>query len=159
MKLFFLCFTFYLTFTGAEYTGKVVRVVDGDTIVMLHNSNNIKIRLAEIDAPEKGQDFGEQSRLYLASLIAGKDVKVVSTGKDRYKRILGVVYTADGKNINEEMVRAGYAWHFKKYSKSEPLRKLEEMARRSKAGLWSNAKPVAPWDFRTGQNKKLRIAE
>lgn len=111
-----LLFLFPILLSAQTLKGKVVRVSDGDTVVLLDADNTQqKIRLNGIDAPENGQPYGDKSKEYLSGLIAGKEVAVEIKGKDQYKRILGVVYLGD-TNINAEMIRAGYAWNYK-YSK------------------------------------------
>lgn len=106
-----LLFLFPIFLSAQTLKGKVVRVSDGDTVVLLDADNTQqKIRLNGIDAPENGQPYGDKSKEYLSGLIAGKEVAVEVKGKDQYKRILGVVYLGD-TNINAEMIRAGYAWN------------------------------------------------
>lgn len=113
-----LLFLFPILLSAQTLRGKVVRVSDGDTVVLLDADNTQhKIRLNGIDAPENGQPYGDKSKEYLSNLIAGKEVTVEVKGTDQYKRILGVVYLGD-TNINAEMIRAGYAWNYK-YSKDK----------------------------------------
>lgn len=154
MKQFLLILLLFPAILSAHtLKGKIVRVSDGDTVVLLDSTNTQhKIRLDEIDAPESGQDFGNRSKQYLSSLIAGKIVVVEYTKKDMYKRILGTIYY-DGKNINEEMVRAGMAWRYK-YSKSERLLELQNEAKANKVGLWSMKNPIDPWQYRKDKKKK-----
>jgi endonuclease YncB( thermonuclease family) len=96
-------------------TGRVVRVIDGDTIVVLDPSNaQHKIRLTGIDAPERKQAFGSKSKEYLPDSVAGKFVVVEYNKRDRYQRILGKVLLGD-EDLNLEQIRAGLAWHYKKY--------------------------------------------
>lgn len=128
--------------------GKVVKVSDGDTITVLDSQNTQhRIRLLHIDAPESKQAFGKKAKEYLASLVAGKSVKVEWNKKDRYKRILGVVFFGE-VNCNEAMLIAGFAWHYKQYSNSKRLQKLEDKAKADKMGLWSDSHAIAPWEFR-----------
>ncbi len=134
---------------GADtLTGKVVKVADGDTITVLDSSNTQhRIRLLAIDAPESKQAFGQKSKAFLSSLVFGKQVKVEWKKKDRYKRVLGFVFI-DKVNCNEEMLKAGLAWHYRQYSKDKKLQAMEDMARKEKKGLWVDKSPTAPWDFR-----------
>jgi endonuclease YncB( thermonuclease family) len=99
--------------------------------------------LSEIDAPEHGQDFGQQSKDALADLVFGKEVRVVTHGKDRYGRTIGDVFVGQ-TNVNEKMVADGWAWNFLKYSKSQRLAELEKEAREAKRGLWAGKAPIAP---------------
>ncbi len=139
----------YLSFLNSGYFfGKVVRVIDGDTIVVLTSKKEeVKIRLEGIDCPESNKDYGAKAKKYTSDLCFGKQVKVVESGKDRYGRTLGFVYV-DDVCVNEELLKAGLAWHYKKYNKDENLVQLEWTARNNKIGLWSMKNPMAPWDFR-----------
>ena len=128
--------------------GKVVGITDGDTITVLDTyQTQYKIRLAEIDTPEKKQAFGSKCKQILSDKIFGKQVEVGWNTEDRYKRIIGFVSLGD-RNINREMVAEGYAWHYKQYSKSKELDAVEEEARRNKLGLWADKNPIAPWEYR-----------
>ena len=122
--------------------GKVISVTDGDTIKILTSERQqIKVRLYGIDAPEKKQPYGTAAKRYLADMIAGKNVQIKERGKDRYKRILGIVYL-DSKDVNEILVLNGYAWAFTKYSK---IYELQERQARSKGfGLWRDKNPIKP---------------
>jgi len=156
-----VCFTFLLfgKITGTvvstgELTGEVISVMDGDTFKLLTSSKQtVKIRLNGIDAPEKGQDYSKASKAFLGKLLFGKAVKVIDRGRDRYGRTIGDVFTAEGVLVNLELVKAGMAWHFTKYSHDPKLAEAESSARRNRIGLWQQQSPVAPWDFR--QRKKL----
>jgi micrococcal nuclease len=129
-------------------TGNIVGVHDGDSCTLLTDAKEqYKIRLDGIDAPELGQSQGRQAKVTLSGLVMGREVTVRVKGKDRYERTLGVV-TVDGKNVNLEMVRLGYAWHYLKYSKDLDLAVAEKDARDAKRGLWADRLPVPPWDWR-----------
>jgi endonuclease YncB( thermonuclease family) len=128
-------------------SGKVVRVVDGDTVDVLVQGKSIRIRLAEIDAPEKRQAFGARARQALSTLVFGKVVDIKGRGKDRYGRLVGRIFES-GLDINAEMVRQGYAWVYRQYLKDKNLLILETRARNEKRGLWADPGPVPPWKFR-----------
>ncbi|QYN42336.1 thermonuclease family protein [Gilliamella sp. ESL0443] len=132
----------------ADFNGKVVKVIDGDTVDILTNKK-IRVRLLDIDAPERRQAYGNASRKYLASLIAGKTVYVKENKKDIYRRTLGVIYLKQ-VNINAKMVENGFAWayRFKGVASNKNMEKLELKARQNKKGLWKDKHPIAPWDFR-----------
>lgn len=138
----------------STFTGKVIGIKDGDTFEVLYDNEPERVRLAEIDCPEKAQAFGTKAKQYASDLCFGKTVTVTNTGRDRYGRIVGKVVTEDGINVNEELVKAGFAWHYKQYSDSEILDEYEQQARTQKIGLWSAKRPVAPWDYR--KNKRNR---
>ena len=134
--------------------GTVVGVVDGDTIDVLDDQRaQHKIRLAGIDAPEKAQAFGQQSKEHLSSLVFGRQVLVETGKRDRYGRTVGKV-VIDGQDANLSLVAAGLAWHYKKYQgEQSPADRLlyadaEQDARVARRGLWQDAAPTAPWDWR-----------
>lgn len=135
--------------------GKVVGVADGDTVMVLDDQHTQhKIRLAGIDVPEKGQDFGNRSKEHLSSLVFGRLVMVETEKKDRYGRFVGKVII-EGRDANLAMVVAGLAWHYKQYQdeQSQADRLLysdaEQEARLARRGLWRVLSPVAPWDHRS----------
>lgn len=133
-------------------TGKIVKIQDGDTVTLLDNTNTqYKIRLDEIDAPESKQAYGAKSKQYLSSMIAGKTVTVEYTKTDQYKRILGTIFYK-GKNINEEMVRSGYAWGYY-YNKNKRLLWLQKVAKENKRGLWADKNAIDPYHFRKSKKK------
>lgn len=141
----------------ATVKGHVVSVADGDTVTLTDGANSrYVIRLQGIDAPEHKQPFGSESKDVLKSLVDDKDDVVVTVGKkDRYGRIVGVM-RIDGLDIGLEMIRRGYAWHYKAYEKDQTAddRKLyadaEATAREENLGLW----PVPPWEFRKKANRR-----
>ena len=127
---------------------RVVRVSDGDTFTGLDAENRqVKIRLHGVDAPETGQPFGNVSKKALADLIAEKVVSVEEVDRDRYGRVVGRV-TIGGKLVNAEMVRAGLAWRYVQFDRRNEFGAIEEDARRHRRGLWADAHPVAPWEWR-----------
>jgi micrococcal nuclease len=135
--------------TATEITGKVIAVKDGDTIKILYNGKSLTIRLAHIDCPEKKQPYGAAAKKFTSDKCYGQTVTVQHENKyDRNKRLIGVVINAKGKNINEALVKAGLAWHFKKYSTQKEYAALENTARQNKIGLWAGNNPVAPWNWR-----------
>lgn len=137
--------------TLADFTGRVVKIADGDTLTVLVNKTQIRVRLDAIDAPESGQAFGKRARQSLAELCAAKDARVADRGKDRYGRTIGRV-TCAGVDANSEQVRRGMAWVFVRYApKDSPLYGLEAQARSAKRGLWAHPGAVAPWEWRRAQ--------
>ena len=128
--------------------GGVISISDGDTIKILDSGKiSHKIRLNKIDAPEKGQAYGEGAKKHLSSLIAGKDVRVIWEKEDRYGRILGEVFLGE-TNINLQMVKDGYAWHYKYYDSTPAYAEAEKEARAAKRGLWRDPNPIQPYEFR-----------
>ena len=136
------------------FTGKVVGVHDGDTFTILHEGKTKKVRVNGIDCPEIGQPFGKNSKQYASGLIFGRVVTVVVFGRDRYGRTIGDAVLADGRILSKEMVRAGLAWQYRQYSKDKELSALEADARTSRRGLWADARPVAPWNWRKAAREK-----
>ena len=127
---------------------RVVGVHDGDTVTCLDESNQQqKVRLAEIDAPEIGQDYGKVSREVLAEMVFGKTVEVTEDGKDRYGRWIGHL-SSNGVDVNRQMIATGNAWHYVDYSRDTSLAALQSQAQSQRLGLWAQPSPVAPWDFR-----------
>ncbi len=136
-----------------QLTGKVVGISDGDTITIRTEQNqNIKIRLAEIDAPEKKQPWGQNSKQALSDLIFSLIVTVESVGVDRYDRTLGTVFLKQ-VNINKHMVEHGNAWAYEKYVRDQKYFALQKNAQARKVGLWSlsDGQAVAPWVWRKQQ--------
>ena len=146
--LVLLCL-FLSTAIAQAWQGKVVRVIDGDTVIVLNIDNQqTKIRLYGIDAPEKKQAFGTKAKQFLSSLIFGKVVDVVDLGNDMYGRTVGKIYL-DSQYINLRMVECGYSWHYRRYApKDSELSLAQDHAKQQQLGLWSDPKVVAPWDYR-----------
>jgi endonuclease YncB( thermonuclease family) len=138
---------------------RVVRVSDGDTFTGLDAENRqIKVRLHGIDAPEAKQAFGTVARKALADLIADKTVSVEEVDRDRYGRVVGRV-TVGGKLVNAEQVRAGMAWRYVQFDRRNEFGALEGEARRHRRGLWADAHPVAPWEWRKGEKERKAAAK
>ena len=133
-----------------DYTVKVIGITDGDTFKGLTaDKQQISFRIYGIDAPEKKQAFSNRSKQYLSDLIFGKEVYIkVQKKSDRWNRPVVWAFTPNGKDVSAEMIKAGMAWHFKRYSKDSKYAELENNARRKKTGLWADKDPVAPWVFR-----------
>ena len=151
-------FVLWLSFIGSAAAtllqGEVIRVLDGDTVELLDTSKNTyRIRLANIDAPEKSQSFSEVSRQALASFVFRKPKTVHKQGVDRYGRVIGVL-VVDGVNVNAQMVHQGLAWVYTQYNKDSTLVELQQDAKARKAGLWTDPDPIAPWDYRARRSKQ-----
>ena len=137
-----------------ELKGKVIAVSDGDTIKLLTQDKvTHKIRLLDIDAPEKKQPFGNKSRDNLASYIAGEIITVKYKSKDKYGRILGTIYF-ENLDINLQQIKNGYAWVYKQYSENQTYYQEEQKAKDLKKGLWIAKEPLAPWEFRKQKKSK-----
>lgn len=146
----------FLFFTGCasaqQYTGKVVAISDGDTFTLLtSDKQQIKVRLAEIDTPERAQPYGTRARQALSDLIFSKAVRVIEADTDRYGRLVGHVYV-DDIHVNRRMVQGGMAWVYRQYLEDKTLLEDEQKARKDKKGLWGlpNTEQVPPWEWRRG---------
>ena len=136
-----------------EIRGRVVRVSDGDTITVLDAGHTQhKVRLAKIDAPEKAQPFGTAARLHLAGMVTNGPVRVSFEGRDRYGRIIGIVFAGE-LECNLRMVADGYAWHYKHFDKSPAYANAEQTAQTNKRGLWKDSAPIPPWNWRREHKK------
>ncbi|EBY7051895.1 thermonuclease family protein [Escherichia coli] len=141
-----------LSTLNQEIQGKVIRVLDGDTIEVLQDKKPVRIRLANIDAPEKKQAFGRWSANQLKALLAAQPVTVTYTQTDRYGRIIGRVFTTNGTDASRFMVQSGAAWVYERYNEDESLPALQREAQEQKRGLWADANPVPPWEWRYKHN-------
>ncbi len=136
------------TLCAAQIQGKVIRVLDGDTIEVLQEQQPVRVRLLNIDAPEKKQPFGRWSTNQLKAILAGQSVTVSYTQTDRYGRILGRVITANGTEANRQQVLKGAAWVYDRYNTDNSLPALQREAQTQKRGLWADNQPVPPWEWR-----------
>lgn len=165
---------FSLSANAENLNCKVVGVSDGDTITCLTDKKEqLKIRLYQIDAPEKKQAFGNKSKQTLSSLIFNKNVRIETHKKDKYKRTLGSIYInipalcpdkipndrcaecSKTIDVNLEMIQLGMAWYYPFAKKNSLYLEAQERAKANKKGLWTDKNPIAPWDFRKlNRNKK-----
>lgn len=138
-------------------SGKVIHIADGDTYDLLTaDKKTIRVRMDGIDAPERSMAFYKVSKNYLSELCMNKRIKIVKTDTDRYGRVVAFSYLENGKELGHEMVKAGMAWHFKKYNSDNDLAKLEIEARKAKRGLWIDPKPVPPWEYRKLKKQNMK---
>jgi endonuclease YncB( thermonuclease family) len=135
---------------AAEFAGRVVGVSDGDTLTVLTGAREeVRVRLAEIDAPESGQPYGARSKQVLSDLAFGRQVRVSTVDIDRYDWVVGRVH-AGSRDVNAQMVRQGAAWVFVRYSRDPALPPMEAEARAARRGLWAlpEAERMPPWEWR-----------
>ena len=138
--------------------GTVVGISDGDTLTLLVNDAGQRaqkrVRLTEIDTPERAQPWGARARQALADKVFRRDVRVAATGEDRYGRVLGRIYLGE-RDVNRELVREGHAWVYRRYSSDIWLLDDERRAREAQLGLWSlpRAQQVPPWEWRRGRRQ------
>ena len=146
-----LLLLFTLSAQAETLEGKVIKIADGDTLTLLTPSNQqVKIRLAGVDTPERKQPFGNKAKQALSNLAFQKQALVEIAAKDRYGRTIGVVFV-DGLNVNAELVKQGMAWVYRKYTDDERLYVLESEAKQAKRGLWLDKNPIPPWEWRRGK--------
>lgn len=139
----------------------VVGISDGDTLTARcptddpeHPYQQVRVRLAGIDAPEKRQPFGERSRQHLAEMCFKEQARIAVRTTDRYGRSVADV-ECKGQDAGTEMVRAGYAWWYVRYGKEHRhLADVEVDARARRVGLWKDREPVAPWEWRKTRGRR-----
>lgn len=133
---------------AALLSGQVISITDGDTLTVLVDQQQVKVRLAEIDAPEKAQAFGSRSRQSLTVLCHHRPATVHPVATDRYGRMVAKVSCA-GTDAATYQVSTGMAWVFDRYAaSSSPLYGLQQAAKNARLGLWADASPAPPWTFR-----------
>ncbi len=141
-------------FSQKTIFGKVTAITDGDTFKLLtKDSTLIKVRIANIDCPEKKQAFSTKAKHFTSEAIFGKNVKLEYLKKDRYGRFICNVIYNDSLNLSNELLKQGLAWHYVKYSKDSNLQKLEDNAKSNKIGLWQNINTIPPWEYRSNKKK------
>ena len=139
---------------------KVIKITDGDTVNLLtEDYKTIKIRLDGIDAPERGQEYGDKSTKALGAMLKRGNQKVYleSLGQDKYGRTIGKLYLPDGTFVNEELVKEGFAWQYLKYNSDKELKAAQEKAQRAKLGLWRGDSPISPWEYRAIQKRARQL--
>lgn len=134
------------------FTGKVVSVVDGDTLNVMTGDSKERVILYGIDCPELAQPFGEEARKFTDDRCFKKNVTIDEKGHDSRGRLIAVVTLSDGTQLNQELVKQGLAWWSDKYApEDQTLQSLHKEAKSARRGLWSAPNPIPPWIFRNGQ--------
>ena len=152
-------FVAVLAFAGTSHAivfkARVIGVADGDTVTVLDDAyTEHKVRLMGIDAPEKSQAYGKLSKQSLKEMAGGQELSVDAAKRDRYGRLVGKLLARDGRDINLEQVRRGMAWHYADYAREQSgvdrvlYADAQRWARVDRKGLWSDASPTPPWDYR-----------
>ena len=153
-KIMFAIFIFYLSIIAVAVSGKVIRVSDGDTILIQSGSQKIRVRMYGIDAPELKQKYGEESKKYLEKRIMDKNVDIKVINQDQYGRKVGKVFYKN-KDINLEMLETGNAWFYEYHAKHEKdYRKAFKNAKEQKLGLWKDKNPQNPRNFRLDHRRE-----
>lgn len=132
-------------------TGKVLSVIDGNTLVIMSGSETYQVVLRDVDSPEPGQPFAEQAKAHLEKTLLNKTITLELSGKDRWGNYVGVVYVNASTDMRHELVRNGLAWVTERCTQPELLQ-LQELAQQSKIGLWAEQAPTPPWVFRRQQS-------
>lgn len=146
---------FPLLLSAQILKGKAVKIADGDTFTLLVNGHDqVKIRIDGIDAPEKGQAFGNRAKEYLSSMIWEKELTVSVTKKDKYGRSIGKVSTPSITDVGLEMIKAGFAWQYRDYNNEKTYAEAENLARKNRKGLWLENNPIRPQDYRKEKRNK-----
>ena len=138
------------TVTTFAFQGKVMGVLNGDTIKVLNAGKQVRVRLYGIDCPKKAQDYGKKAKALVRSMAVGKIVDVEVIDRDRYGRSVGIV-TLGEDTLNEILIRDGLAWVYPQYCKipiCNVWSQLEKRARERKVGLWRDPNPTPPWEYR-----------
>jgi endonuclease YncB( thermonuclease family) len=157
IKLTLLFFGLFFQLIVYSQSGKIIKIKDGDTVVILDSLNNqITIRLAEVDCPESSQPFGKQAKKFTADEVGMKNVTYQIISKDRYNRTIAKVFY-NGKYLSKEIIRNGFGWHYKQYSTSKELSDIEIISRKNKLGLWKDKNAVEPWEFRKNKIPVFRV--
>lgn len=164
MKKIFSFITLFvsLSIIGAEITGEVVKVIDGDTVIIQNGDDRFKVRLAHIDAPELSQDCGQHAKMTLSILCESKKVYIEFHQIDMYGRIVGTIYLGKAwnlylTNINKAMVEHGCAWWYEEFSNDPEYAALQAKAKQEGIGVWAKhwETCIPPWEYRK-INQKYR---
>ena len=134
--------------TGESFAGEVVSISDGDTVDVMRDGEAVRLRLHNIDTPERGQAFSRRAKAFTSDQAFHRVVTVCAVDRDRYGRLVADVTLPDGRSLNRELVTAGLAWWYRRYSSDQSFGVLEQEARDARRGLWAEENPTPPWDWR-----------
>lgn len=158
LSIYFIFILILLPIYALAWSGKVIDVIDGDSLIVLRGENEIEVRLYGIDSPAYDQPFGSEATKFTSKTACMKRVEVEGLDIDKNGRTVALVYIeGDGECLNEELVRAGYAWVYERYCHirdCQHWQKLETVARVSDKGLWSQSNPIPPWEWRHGKRSE-----
>lgn len=156
--LLLLCLLAMPVTVSASFQAMVVNVLDGDTLTVLTpQGEQLRIRLYGVDTPEKRQLFGQDARHFTARKVSGRTVEIQEMDRDKYGRIVGIVYHIGKQSLNRELLENGLAWYYGDFCKQDfckEWKRIEQTARKNRVGLWSNKKSMPPWDWRKKERMK-----
>ncbi len=137
-----------LSLAAAPFTGLVVDVLDGDSLLVKSGGKIYEVRLHGVDCPEWGQPFGQKAKARMSKFV-GRMVKIVVHDVDRHGRLVAWVYLEDGRSLNLELIRQGLAWWYQRYAPNcRACRQAQREAQRARRGLWAGENPLPPWQWR-----------
>ena len=143
----FLLITFLISEWAQSDIVLVTRIIDGDTYIVQDGVESITIRLANVDAPERAQEYGLESRLKVSNLILGKEVELTKLSNDKYGRTIGMIYI-ENMRLDSIIVRNGWGWHYARYNDEAMLKTCQNEAQKCKLGLWSGDNIINPEEYR-----------
>jgi micrococcal nuclease len=133
---------------GTEFVARVLTVHEGDRVTIHYQEKNQMLALRDVDCPELKQPYGKQAKHAAAAYLANRDVVVRELKKDQRGRVTADIFLTDGRNIAHELVKEGLAWVLPGEVYDPTLKDMEELARASKRGLWSESDPIPPWKWK-----------
>lgn len=148
----------YPVSSRAEFMARVVTVHEGDRLTIHHDGKTETVYLKDIDCPELKQSYGKQAKHATAAYIGGREVVVRTLARDRHGRATADILLPDGRNVGRELIKEGLAWWQRSPSGDRSLGELEELARASGKGLWSEPNPVPPWKWKTAKKASRKYS-
>ena len=159
LTLTLLIFMVSLSVSAEDFTGQVVRVIDGDTIEVMHLGKAERVRLHGVECPEVGQPYGERARKYTSTHTLRKKVTVIVHDTDKDGRTIGQVILPDMSNLNIVLISAGLAWWHETYAPEDKiLMDVQKSAKAAKRGLWADPNPVPPWEWKSESKKPAKAS-
>src|SRR4026207_758653 len=146
------------TLSWADFAARVVAVHEGDLLTIRHDGHNETIRLKDIDCPELKQPYGKQAKHVTAAYVGNRDVVVRGLMRDKQGRVSADVLLHDGRNVGHELLKEGLAWRQRSASSNAGLDVMEELARASRKGLWTDSNPVPPWKWKAPKNTSRKYS-